>query len=162
MNQFDTPLTLASCVERSLHLSLDGFDHHQARLYGVTVVDEEAAKQQQDGSLRITFLAEHGDVYELLEAPTSSVVRMFDAAAVLTSGWAAPIDDGEDGVAPSRHPERRRVRLLVVVCDEGVASVLRFADTPDDVITDAGAARGSLADAVTHLWFDPPLQALRR
>lgn len=101
-------------------------------------------------------------MYELLDAPTSSVVRMFDAAAVLTSGWAAPINDEGGDMAPSQHPERRRVRLVVVVCDKGVASVLRFADTPDDVITDAGAARGSLADAVTHLWFDPPVKALRR
>jgi len=97
MNEPDTPLTLATCVERSLHLSLDGFDEHQARLYGVSVVDEEAARSQEDGALRITFLAEHGDVYELLDAPTSSVVRMFDGAAVLTSGWAAPInDEGSD------------------------------------------------------------------
>jgi hypothetical protein len=162
MNEIETPLTLATCVERSLHLSLDGFDQHQARLYGVSVVDEEAAREHEDGALRITFLAEHGDVYELLEAPTSSVVRMFDAAAVLTSGWAAPISDEGSDIAPSQHPERRRVRLVVVVCDKGVASVLRFADTPDDVVTDAGVARGSLADAVTHLWFDPPVQALRR
>jgi len=162
MNELETPLTLATCVEHSLHLSLDGFDEHQARLYGVSVVSEEAAKSQEDGALRITFLAEHGDVYELLEAPTSSVVRMFDAAAVLTSGWAAPISDEGSDTPPSRHPERRRVRLVVVVCDDGVASVLRFADTPDDVITDAGAARGSLADAVTHLWFDPPVHAVRR
>jgi hypothetical protein len=101
-------------------------------------------------------------VYELLEAQTSAIVRMFDAAVVLTCGWAAPIrdddeDDEETSVPPSQHPERRRVRLVVVVGDGGVGSVLRFADTPNDVVTDAGAARGSLADAVTNLWFDCPV-----
>jgi hypothetical protein len=157
----DLPVILATCVERSLHLSLDGFDQQRARLYGVSIVDEEAARRHTDGALRITFLAEHGDVYELLEAPTNAVVRAFDAAVVLTTGWAAPLGDLED-TAPSDHPQRRRVRLVVVVCDEGVASVLRFADEPDEIVTDAGSARGSLADAVAHLWFDPPVHARPR
>lgn len=156
-----SPVTLATCVEHSLHLSLDGFDLSRARLYGISIVDEEGATRNEDGALRITFLAEHGDVYELLEAQTSAIVRMFDAAVVLTCGWAAPIrdedDDNETSVPPSQHPERRRVRLVVVVGDCGVGSVLRFADTPNDVVTDAGAARGSLADAVTNMWFDSPI-----
>ncbi|MBJ7398596.1 MAG: hypothetical protein JHD29_07560, partial [Ilumatobacteraceae bacterium] len=60
-----------------------------------------------------------------------------------------------EDIPPSQHPLRRRVRLVVAVCDKGVASVLRFADTPNDIVTDAGAARGSLADAVKDLWNDP-------
>ena len=141
-------------MEHSLHLSLDRFDLSKARLYGITVVDPDGIPDNTDGALRITFLAEHGDVYELLEAPTSAISKMFDAAVVLTCGWAAPIDDEEPcDLAPSAHPRRRRVRLVVTVSDEGVASVLRFADTPDEVITDDGAARGSLADAVNSLWF---------
>ena len=157
----DIPSILAACVERSLHVSLDGFAHKHARLYGVSIVDLNAAHRNDNGALRITFLAEHGDVYELLEAPTNAVVRAFDAAAVLTTGWAAPLGES-DGIPPSEHPERRRVRLVVVVCDEGVASVLRFADEPDEIVTDAGSARGSLADAVAHLWFDPPVHASPR
>jgi hypothetical protein len=104
-------------------------------------------------------------VYELLESPTSAIVRMFDAAVVLTCGWAAPLneddDEDESSVAPSQHPKRRRVRLVVVVGDGGVGSVLRFADTPDDIVTDAGVAQGSLADAVTNLWFDPRVVTTR-
>ena len=157
-----SPVTLATCIEDSLHLSLDGFDLSRARLYGISIVDEQAVARNENGALRITFLAEHGDVYELLEAQTSAIVRMFDAAVVLTCGWAAPIrgdeeNDDESATPPSQHPERRRVRLVVVVSDAGVGSVLRFADTPHDVVTDAGAARGSLADAVTNMWFDCPV-----
>ena len=157
-----SPVTLATCVEDSLHLSLDGFDLSRARLYGISIVDEQAVARNENGALRITFLAEHGDVYELLEAQTSAIVRMFDAAVVLTCGWAAPIRDDEDdseesATPPSQHPDRRRVRLVVVVSDAGVGSVLRFADAPNDVVTDAGAARGSLADAVTNMWFDCPV-----
>ena len=174
----NTPVALATCVEQSLHMSLDGFDLKRARLYGISVVDAGGVNRLEDGALRITFLAEHGDVYELIDAPTSAIVRMFDAAVVLTCGWAAPIDrshasdgDGEDDdevdedanekVPPSQHPQRRRVRLVVVVGDQGVGSVLRFADTPKEIVTDAGSARGSLADAVTNLWFDSPVHVAR-
>ncbi len=128
----------------------------------MSIVDPEGVRSNQNGALRISFLAEHGDVYELLDAPSSAIARMFDAAVVLTCGWAAPISRDESPenqdlseVPPSQHPQRRRVRLVVSVCDNGVASVLRFADTPDDIVTDAGSARGSLADAVNNLWRDP-------
>jgi hypothetical protein len=99
---------------------------------------------------------------------------------VLTCGWAAPIDkshksaddndndddddeddDANEKVPPSQHPQRRRVRLVAVVGDQGVGSVLRFADTPKEIVTDAGSARGSLADAVTNLWFDSPVNVAR-
>ena len=172
----NTPVALATCVEQSLHMSLDGFDLKRARLYGISVVDVGGVNRLEDGALRITFLAEHGDVYELIDAPTSAIVRMFDAAVVLTCGWAAPIDkshksaddnddedddDANEKLPPSQHPQRRRVRLVVVVGDQGVGSVLRFADTPKEIVTDAGSARGSLADAVTNLWFDSPVHVAR-
>ena len=169
----NTPVALATCVEQSLHMSLDGFDLKRARLYGISVVDAGGVNRLEDGALRITFLAEHGDVYELIDAPTSAIVRMFDAAVVLTCGWAAPIDrshqrsddddddDDNEKLPPSQHPQRRRVRLVVVVGDQGVGSVLRFADTPKEIVTDAGSARGSLADAVTNLWFDSPVHVAR-
>ena len=150
-----TPVALATCVEHSLNLSLSGFDLKRARLYGISVVDPQGIEGNVDGSLRISFLAEHGDVYELLESSGSSIARMFDAAAVLTCGWAAPVDDeSEDDLPPSAHPRRRRVRLVVVVGDAGVGSVLRFADTPAEIVTDPGNAKGSLADAVERLWRD--------
>ncbi|MFM7899835.1 MAG: hypothetical protein ACKO97_12850, partial [Actinomycetota bacterium] len=38
--------------------------------------------------------------------------------------------------------------------DAGVGSVLRFADTPEEIVTDPGNAKGSLADAVERLWRD--------
>jgi hypothetical protein len=173
MHDDPTPIAIATCVEASLHSSLDGFDLPRARLYGVSIVDASGITSHQDGALRISFLAEHGDVYELLDAPSSAIARMFDVAVVLTCGWAAPLNrDGQDDearsddeiadeVPPSQHPLRRRVRLVVAVCDKGVASVLRFADTPNDIVTDAGAARGSLADAVKDLWNDPKVVVSR-
>lgn len=105
------------------------------------------------GSLK--KLCENGDVYDLLESPkTLTAIENRDAFVVLTCGWAAPIknDVAElEGVAPSEHPMRRRVRLVVGVDSVGVASVLRFEDDPTETVTDEGSARGSLADAVMSL-----------
>ena len=102
------------------------------------------------------LVAEHGDVYELLDSPLSqAVAQMSDAVAVLTCGWAAPITDANDpeaGVAPSQHSQRRRVRLLVVAKRGDTASALRFADDWANPIFDEGQATGSLADAVQSLF----------
>jgi hypothetical protein len=55
-------------------------------------------------------------------------------AIALASGvWAAPLDAGPSLVPPSRHPERRRAHLTVVVAPEGDAdgvdiAVLRYGD----------------------------------
>jgi len=145
-------LDIAVGVEAKLHTMLETFELPGARLYGVNC----AARPVTEPNM--CFIAQHPDVYELLDAPSSALARMFDAATIVTTGWAAPL--GPDGTvegAPSEHAQRRRVRLVVVVADHGVASVLRFADQPDDVVTDPGSATGSLAEAITRFWFDPPV-----
>jgi hypothetical protein len=104
----------------------------------------------------LTLASEHGDVYDLLnESDSKDVARVSDFIVVVTCGWASPLsgDDDDDEVAPSQHPQRRRVRLVVCASRDGMASVLRFQDTPDDTITDEGEARGSLAEAVQSLFF---------
>jgi len=92
------------------------------------------------------------DVYELLSGDyTVKMVEGYDFFAILTCGWAAPLSD-EDDVVPSKSKNRRRVRLMVGADFNGVASVLRFEDTPDEIVVDTGSARGSLADAVMDLF----------
>jgi hypothetical protein len=113
------------------------FEIPKAHLYGVTVTD---------GQTSIKLLSTHADVYELLEQPKEEA---FDYFGVVTTGWAAPLNaDGEVDGKPSEHAQRRRVRLMVVASREDVVSVLRFADEPDEIITDEGNAVGSLADAI--------------
>lgn len=139
-------------VEKQLHAMLDSFELSGARLYGINV------SQSTQHEVTLCFLAQHADVYELLDAPASAIARMFDGAAIVTTGWAAPL--GPNGTVegmPSEHALRRRVRLVVSVADNGVASVLRFADEPNDVVTDPGSATGSLAEAINRFWFDPPV-----
>lgn len=144
-----TPADLAAMVESRIHESLGegarAFNLDRARLYGVNFRGDD---------LQLSYVLEHGDIYQLLEVPESACARMFDAAALVTCGWAAPIAEGasEPDGAPSTHPQRRRVRLVVVVGDAGVASVLRFEDDSDAPILDAGEARGPLADAVAGYW----------
>jgi hypothetical protein len=147
-----TPVDLAAMVESRIHESLidseQAFDLDRARLYGVNFSGED---------MQLSFVLEHGDIYQLLDTPESTCARMFDAAALVTCGWAAPIAEGADepDSAPSVHPQRRRVRLVIVVGDSGVASVLRFRDDADNPILDGGEARGPLAEAVASYWCAP-------
>lgn len=136
---------LAEKVESEVNDNL-GFDLKQALLVSVT-----------DGlfGIELSDPLAHGDVYELIESDASLELAKRSAfIAIVTCGWAAPIranDDDDDEVAPSQHPQRRRVRLVVLASRSSVASVLRFSDTPDETVTDEGKATGSLADAILKL-----------
>lgn len=95
----------------------------------------------------------YGDVYDLLESPeTLTAIKGEEFFGVLTSGWAAPIEECDEDTPPSKAKERRRVRLFVSATDDGAISVLRFKDNPDETIIDEGTAKGSLADAVLDLY----------
>jgi len=54
------------------------------------------------------------------------------ALALVTGAWAAPLDDGAPARRPSRHPQRRRAHLTVLVGADGGrdgvdVTVLRYA-----------------------------------
>lgn len=140
---------VAEQVESKLHDLLgetahthDPYQLDGARLYGVYYNDK--------GEPVIDFITTHADVYDLLsDSHNARVASGFAYTLVVTTGWAAPLgDNGEVEGAPSQHALRRRVRLSVVADYESVASVIRFADAPDEPITDPGQATGSLADAI--------------
>jgi hypothetical protein len=100
---------------------------------------------------KMVIQQQNPDVYDLLKSSqTLKIVKNNEFFTILTCGWAAPISEADDCV-PSQSPNRRRVRLVVGANISGVASVLRFQDTPYETITDKGAARGTLADAVQKL-----------
>jgi hypothetical protein len=104
---------------------------------------------KEDGVFQL--LNARPDVYEALEdtvIPDDAI-----AIAVVTTGWAAPLNaDGQAEGMPSQHPERRRVKLVACADSEFAGSALVFEDTPEDVITDEGSASGSLADALAEAW----------
>ena len=135
-----TTLELAKSVEQNLNdYKKLGFHMDKACLYGV------------DGEGLIVLCDKNGDVYELLEdGCIPDYLTVYSHIAVATTGWASPIkdDDEDNDLPPSQHKDRRRVRLVVLADKDGMASVLRFSDEPDRVITDEGKALGALADAL--------------
>lgn len=128
----------------------NGFDLPEAMLLGVTVHGDD---------VRITpEVAKGGDIYQLLDSrKAKDATRSFDYVALVTCGWAAPIDpdtgETEGGDSPAQSTQRRRVRLFIVANADSVANVLRFADEADEPIADAGEATGPLAEAVQALFW---------
>jgi len=105
----------------------------------------------------LTLIDTGADVYDLIESETVQTEAKINELtntplALTTTGWAAPIDENPENLAPSAHPKRRRVCLFIMVNRSGeMASVLRFEDTPEQTTTDNGEARGSLAEALLEL-----------
>lgn len=101
---------------------------------------------------KVKSVKENNDVYDLLDDfDTLETVKDCASFTILTSGWAAPINETDENNPPSEHPEKRRVRLIVHATEFGVASVMRFKDDASEIVTDDGNARGSLAEAVMDL-----------
>lgn len=139
-------LEIAKRAEKVLNDEVGyGYNEKRARLYAVVTSPR--------GIITLAPHTSNGDVYELLSDRESvTALAQYDTVLVVTCGWAAPIENKDDTeIAPSVHPKRRRVRLACVLNDDGVTSVLRFSDTPDETITDEGLARGSLAEALDKL-----------
>lgn len=152
--QDDLPLAIAALLDRRMHDTLDTpFELARARLYGVSLL-EPGPQWSVDGA-RVVFVGDRLDAYTLVSGPEAVLVRGFDAAVVVTTGWGAPLDAllGSDGVdRPSRHPARYRMRLCSAVCDDGQAAVLRRADDPDRPVPLPGPGEGPMADAIDVLW----------
>lgn len=158
----DTTLNIALWLERRLDLSL-GFHLPAARMYGIVVNDPLGLLDDQCQAARSSFIEEHRDVYEMISGAPGVVARSFDAAAVATAGWAAPIgDDGLMTTRASRHSERRRVRAVAVVNDDGVASVIRFEDDPGRPFAQSERGTGDIVDALEAMWFGDPTELVSR
>jgi hypothetical protein len=138
---------VAEQFEKSVQ-SVTGFDLKQAQLIGVELT---AGDEYNQPTVASQPLDASGDVYELLDTTmVADALQAYGYAAVITCGWAAPLADDDENteVAPSKHPKRRRVRLVLVTDGIGITSVLRFSDTQDETMVDEGQATGSLADAL--------------
>jgi len=142
--------------------------HHLFSLEGVFApehniiysVCEELDDDLQVPSVTFSEIAEGGDIYQLLGSTNvHDACRVSDCVAVLTSGWASPADSIKD-CPPSQHPDRRRVRLICLTDESGMASVIRFSDDIDNPIVDAGTATGSLADALQQMFITSKMLSL--
>ena len=96
------------------------------------------------------------DIYEALNEAAAKTPADANALAIITCGWAAPTDDDDtQDIAPSLHPKRQRVCLVVTHhLDTGeTVSALRFANKRGTMV-DYGQARGTLAEAIAQLGND--------
>jgi hypothetical protein len=125
------------------------FELPTARLFAVDYVRGEVPAVRQ--------VAEDSDIYGMLEDVFNAVL-LFDSGyngfAIVTTGWASPIDkdnDANNEIAPSQHPERKRVRLMTMMHNGKMGSSIRF--TGDETVTyDEGNAMGSLASAMQDMY----------
>ncbi len=120
----------------------------KALMYGV--------KMDENNQITFDKISENGDVYEMLN-PFNTIWKMkgYNFFTFVTCGWAAPIKDGDnedEQIAPSKHPERRRVMLTVnATTDNKIGSAISFEDDKENAVFDYGDARGDLAEAIAEL-----------
>jgi hypothetical protein len=129
----------------------DQNDESKAKVFGINKNADYDFRQ----------IASHGDIYQLVDDIIDDRIgSMYDYLGLITYGWAAPLNqDGEleDGQAPSEHPNRRRVRLLLVTSKEigGVlGSAMEFVNEDEDPIFDYAEASGPLNDHMSKIYGD--------
>ena len=151
-----TMMDIAEKVENVFHVALGAKDEYKAfHLDNAMLVGIKT-----DGNKVVDINAEvasNEDIYDLLaDSDNARKVQGYDSVGLVTCGWAAPLPvdyngEGEELGAPSQHPEKRRVRLMVCASLSGeMASVLRFYDDQDNPISDDGGATGDLANALLN------------
>ena len=92
------------------------------------------------------------DIYELLkDKSTVEIVKNLPFFMIVTTGWAAPVEETDDFTPPCEAPNRRRVRLTIQVSAKGQHSIMRFEDSPNEILTD-DFSQGMLEVELTRLW----------
>lgn len=100
------------------------------------------------------MIALDGDIYTMLEdigqdldcARQITSSRIF---GVFTQGWGVQVDPNDDDkIPPSKHPKRKRVRLVHLVSASGdTASAMNIEDA-GETVTEMNSAGGGLAEAI--------------
>lgn len=108
----------------------------------------------QDNNEPITHLEinKSKDIYDVLEKISKdSSGLIWDAIAVTTQGWAAPLNSSKDSdTPPSQHPDRARVFLVCIITNErNIHSVIKV-EGKDPVYDNSGT--GALADALLSVY----------
>jgi hypothetical protein len=135
---------VAISTELIVHGHKKGFHYKEAQLLAIEQLKEGNA------TLVDVFTADtNEDIYDLLEGNgVANVLKTHGFVGLITTGWAAPIrHESEPEIKASKHPDRQRVRLVIVADKENVCSVVRM-ENNDEVMVDEGSATGSLNDAL--------------
>lgn len=133
------------------------YSHNETEEEGFKISKAKVGQIIWNGKNEYLFLQPvlNDDVYDALHdiATTTKKDKNCVGLYVDTSGWAAPLK--EDGslpdVPPSEHEDRFRVRLTIVITDEGIASAMGRSDT-NEVLYDDGQATGGLQTSLEVAW----------
>lgn len=114
------------------------------RLYGLELIDPDAVEYLGAIAYRVAFLGEHEDAIDV-EHRLGERSLDFDAAALVTSEWAVASDRGV--MRPGAYDQRRRARVVTLVCGTGAATALRWEHEPTRVVLAPGLAASCPAGA---------------
>ena len=92
------------------------------------------------------------DIYKVIEEISKdSSGLIWDAIAVTTQGWAAPLGSSEESnTPPSQHPDRTRVFLICIITNErNIHSIIKL-DGKEPVYDNSGT--GALATALLDIY----------
>lgn len=151
MQKMDDLKYIDRFINDSLTTMLDDpYTLPQAILFGVETFNGEVPLTVPIGTAE--------DIYDMLEdIELAKQLAPYTKFGVVTSGWAAPIpQDGteyDDSVPPSKHQDKRRVRLFSMIYDGEILSSIRFQDDPDTPVYDDSQAQGSLKEAMLQMSF---------
>jgi len=139
-------------VVENIHNKVDyAFDSKHCEAFGVLI--------DKDLNVQIEKIDSSKDIYDMLDTDNDNLLNQinnYDMVSFATNGWAAPTskddDDEYSNLAPSQHPQKRRVRLLssANIYDQ-VGSSIMFSDDIDSPVYDYGDARGTMANAIIEL-----------
>jgi hypothetical protein len=125
-------------------------DKKKAQLLGVKI--------DENGKVICDVIEEHGDIYDLfsnVQADESIMSKLseYDMITALTGGWAAPVNNDEgDAIAPSEHPERKRVLVSIMgYTVNQVSSVISFDGEDEEQVYDYNKGQGALREAFDEL-----------
>ncbi len=113
--------------------------------------------EDQIQSVELYEIGKSGDVYGLLDsAKIKMSTELYDVIIVVTSGWAAPIEDDsltEDNVPPSKHPMKKRIELHIAL-DKNSFMACSILFIEDGKVVNAEydtTGTGPLADAIRSI-----------
>lgn len=138
-------------LDAIFNLSQKDLNIDSAKAYGIY--------KDEAGQMESRLIKHDPDIYDLLQDMyEDKSYSGYEYISLYTTGWAAPLDkNGEIDEAPSQHPKRRRVTLVIcadVNAKAILGSVVDFEDHPDERVYDFNQATGSLADALSQIFED--------
>ena len=127
--------TIAKTVDELVHRAAADPFTMSALLYGC----------DNDGAYLLGSAENPYELLEMIDRPDS-----LNAVALVITGFASPIND--ENIPPSKHPERIRVRIVNCKSDEGFTTIMRRANTPDEVEDMGSEGVGALREALSDWW----------